>query len=172
MKVALKKCTLNDLFTLKELSIINYVDTYGQDNTPVNMAKYIDKSFSVEKLSREIINENSGVYFMYIDDMLGGYVKLNKYKAQKDIKNPRSMEIEKIYILKDYQGKDIVEEFIEQVIKVARNDSKEFIWLGICERNDREISFYERNGFKEIGKHSFKVGEKLETEFIMHKYIK
>ena len=39
MKVALKKCTLNDLFTLKELSIINYVDTYGQDNTPVNMAK-------------------------------------------------------------------------------------------------------------------------------------
>ena len=79
MKVALKKCTLNDLFTLKELSIINYVDTYGQDNTPVNMAKYIDKSFSVEKLSREIINENSGVYFMYIDDMLGGYVKLNKY---------------------------------------------------------------------------------------------
>ena len=34
MKVALKKCTLNDLFTLKELSIINYVDTYGQDNTP------------------------------------------------------------------------------------------------------------------------------------------
>ena len=158
MKVALKKCTLNDLFTLKELSIINYVDTYGQDNTPVNMAKYIDKSFSVEKLSREIINENSGVYFMYIDDMLGGYVKLNKYKAQKDIKNPRSMEIEKIYILKDYQGKDIVEEFIEQVIKVARND--------------REISFYERNGFKEIGKHSFKVGEKLETKFIMHKYIK
>ena len=38
MKVALKKCTLNDLFTLKELSIINYVDTYGQDNTPVNMS--------------------------------------------------------------------------------------------------------------------------------------
>ena len=172
MKVALKKCTLNDLFTLKGLSVINYVDTYGQDKTPKSMAKYIDKRFSVEKLSRELINENSLFYFMYIDDMLCGYVKLNKYKAQKDIKAPKSLEIDGVYILKDYQGKGLGKEFLNQIIKIAKNDSKEFIWIGICEKNIKAISFYKRNGFKEIGKHSFKVGEELQSKFIMHKYIK
>ena len=107
MRVELKRGTLNDLFTLKELVSMNYIDTCDKDITQAYITEYIDKTFTIPKLSKELTREDSLFYLMYVDKKLVGYTKLNKYEAQLDIKSPKSLEIEKIYILKYYQSKGL-----------------------------------------------------------------
>ena len=97
MRVELKRGTLNDLFTLKELVSMNYIDTCDKDITQAYITEYIDKTFTIPKLSKELTREDSLFYLMYVDKKLVGYTKLNKYEAQLDIKSPKSLEIEKIY---------------------------------------------------------------------------
>lgn len=94
------------------------------------------------------------------------------YEAQLDIKFPKSLEIEKIYILKDYQSKGLGKILLNEIIRIAKNDNKEFIWSGVLEKNKNAISFYNKNGFKQIGKFPFKVENYTKTGFIMQKDIK
>ena len=46
-------------------------------------------------------------------------------------------------------------EMFEEVSKIGNK----YIWLSVLESNERAISFYNGNGFTEIGKHSFEIGQ-------------
>ena len=172
MRVELKRGTLNDLFTLKELVSMNYIDTCDKDITQAYITEYIDKTFTIPKLSKELTREDSLFYLLYVDKKLVGYTKLNKYEAQLDIKSPKSLEIEKIYILKYYQSKGLGKILLNEIIRIAKNDNKEFIWSGVLEKNKNAISFYNKNGFKQIGRFPFKVENYIKTGFIMQRDIK
>ena len=156
MRVELKRGTLNDLFTLKELVSMNYIDTCDKDITQAYITEYIDKTFTIPKLSKELTREDSLFYLMYVDKKLVGYTK----------------EIEKIYILKDYQSKGLGKILLNEIIRIAKNDNKEFIWSGVLEKNKNAISFYNKNGFKQIGRFPFKVENYIKTGFIMQRDIK
>ena len=72
MRVELKRGTLNDLFTLKELVSMNYIDTCDKDITQAYITEYIDKTFTIPKLSKELTREDSLFYLMYVDKKLDG----------------------------------------------------------------------------------------------------
>jgi len=48
---------------------------------------------------------------------------------------------------------------------------KKYIWLGVWDQNIKAIAFYNRMGFKEVGRHLFKMGEELQNDLIMKKFI-
>jgi len=48
---------------------------------------------------------------------------------------------------------------------------KNYVWLGVWEKNINAIAFYKRLGFYEDGRHPFKMGDELQTDFIMKKLV-
>ncbi len=95
MTLIFRECMMDDLVTFRDLSCKTYSDTFGHMNTPSNMKDYIEHAYNIDKLRDELSNSNSTFYFLYTDDKLSGYIKLNEYKAQTDIYDPRSLEIER-----------------------------------------------------------------------------
>ncbi|MGI6686446.1 MAG: GNAT family N-acetyltransferase [Bacillota bacterium] len=160
---------MGDLVTLRELSCKTYSDTFGHMNTPSNMKDYLEHAYDIDKLRDELSNSNSTFYFLYTDEKLSGYIKFNEYKAQTDIYDPQSLEIERIYVTKEFQGKGLGSALIKKAIDIADTRKKSYVWLGVWERNHKAILFYKKNGFYEIGKHSFFMGEEEQTDFIMRK---
>jgi len=49
---------------------------------------------------------------------------------------------------------------------------KKYVWLGVWEKNVDAISFYTKMGFREVGRHSFRMGDELQYDLIMKKVIK
>jgi hypothetical protein len=41
------------------------------------------------------------------------------------------------------------------------------LWLGVWEKNEGAIRFYERNGFSVTGSHPFRMGDEIQTDLIM-----
>lgn len=169
MKLTIRECVMDDLLSLREISYKTYNDTFRQMNTPSNMKAYNEKAFDIDKLRGELSNRHSFFYFLYSDEELSGYLKLNEYKAQTDIYDPQSLEIERIYVTKEFQGKGLGNTLINKAIDVAKIREKLYVWLGVWEKNNKAIQFYKRNGFYVIGKHSFFMGEEEQTDFIMRK---
>lgn len=85
--------------------------------------------------------------------------------------DPNSIELEKIYVKGIFQGKGLGCMLMDKTIEVARVREKSYIWLGVWEKNDKALQFYKNNGFYEIGKHSFIIGEENQTDYIMRKDI-
>ena len=169
MEATIRKCTIDDLLILRELSYKTYNETFSNVNTPANMKAYLEEAFDIGKLCDELSNRSSLFYFLYVDEKLAGYLKLNEYIEQSDINDPQSIEIERIYVAKEFHGRGLGSILLEKATDIACIQKKSYIRLGVWEKNHKALLFYKRNGFYLIGKHSFFMGEDEQTDLIMRK---
>ena len=165
----IKKCTLQDLDNLRKISIETFYQTFADSNTAENMQAYLQSAYNEEKLYRELSNPNSSFFFVCVDERVAGYLKLNEFAAQTDINDSDSLELERIYILRDFQGMGLGKDLLEHAISVANEGGKKYIWLGVWEHNERAKRFYQKNGFYRIGEHSFVVGDDVQIDYVMRK---
>ncbi|MFP3393928.1 GNAT family N-acetyltransferase, partial [Brevibacillus sp. SIMBA_076] len=54
MSIQLKKCSLNDITELREISIETFNDTFKDQNSPENMKAYLENAFRSEQLKKEL----------------------------------------------------------------------------------------------------------------------
>jgi ribosomal protein S18 acetylase RimI-like enzyme len=167
--ITFKQCVLEDLTTLQRISRKTFEDTFAATNTEANMNAYIERAFNREKLESEMLNPSSSFYLAHMDGELGGYLKLNMDGAQTDIHDPRSLEVERIYVMKEFQGLGIGSRLMSKAIDVAVEHDKSFIWLGVWERNEAALRFYRKMGFYQTGEHLFIVGDDPQTDLILRK---
>ena len=172
MNLHFKKCTVNDFDTLRNISYLTFHDTFSESNTSSNLNAYMDKAFQIDKLKTELSNPHSTFYFLYTENEIAGYLKLNEWEAQTDINDLKSIEVERIYLLKDFQGKGLGKALMDNAVEVAKGFNKDYIWLGVWEKNEKAIAFYKRNGFYIIDQHSFFMGDEEQTDYLMRKDLK
>lgn len=167
----IQKISANDLYELQKISKQTFYETFSQKNSEDNMQKYLDKNFSISKLSDEILG-NSEFYFAIINGTIAGYLKINFENYQTELKYKNSVEIERIYVLKKFQKNKIGQSLIDLAIKLGKRENAEFLWLGVWEDNLNTINFYKKNGFAEFDKHIFLLGEEKQTDIMMKLNLK
>lgn len=124
----------NDLKELQELSIETFNDTFKQQNSPENMEVYLNKAFTIEKLNEEMSNQFSNFYFIFYEYNLAGYLKINTGEAQSETMDNDSLEIERIYIKKNYQKHGLGKHLYNFAINSAIDKNKNNVWLGVWEK--------------------------------------
>lgn len=172
MNIYLRQCTSEDFDVLRELAIRTYYETFAPLNTPEDMAAYLKDAFNEARFAGELNDPNCEFYFLFYDNRLAGYLKLNDGPAQTDLNDPDALEIERIYVAKEFQDAGLGRYLLEQAVSMAAARKKQYAWLGVWEKNEKAIRFYKRNGFYEIGTHTFVMGEDVQTDYIMRKDLK
>lgn len=163
----IKRCTVQDLQSLIDISRKTFSDTFAHLNDPKHFDPYLAKAFSPEQIKSELENPDTEFYFLYYDQKLAGYLKLNLAPAQSDIKDPESLEIERIYVLDTFQGLGLGKSLFHLALERARALSFRYIWLGVWEQNTKAISFYKAQGFYKFADHPFKLGDDLQSDYLM-----
>ncbi len=167
----IRQANLEDLSALQAIGRQTFSETYVDGNTEENMAAYLEEGFSDEKLGKELRNENSQFYFAMQADEVIGYLKVNVGDAQNEKQDPEALEIERIYVLQKYQGKQVGTLLYKQALAIAKARKSPCIWLGVWEMNPRAIRFYEKNGFVEFGEHIFQLGDDAQRDVLMKKTL-
>jgi ribosomal protein S18 acetylase RimI-like enzyme len=172
MTINIKKCTLEDLHTLQEISYETFNDTFKHQNSPENMNAYLERVFNLKQLEKELSNVSSEFFFVYFKNEVAGYLKLNTNDAQSEEMDDESLEIERIYIRNKFQKHGLGKYLINKTMEIAIERNKKKIWLGVWEKNDNAIAFYKKMGFVKTGTHSFYMGDEEQMDFIMTKTLK
>jgi ribosomal protein S18 acetylase RimI-like enzyme len=167
MQLVFKKCSVNDLDQLVQISKSTFIDAFEADNNPDDFKVYIDFAFNKSKLTEELENPFTTFYFVYADNDLVGYIKLNENDAQSDLKGKDSLELERIYVIREFQGIGLGKLMLQQVKKLASQSIKTFLWLGVWEHNKAAIKFYEINGFSKFGMHPYYIGKDEQMDWLM-----
>lgn len=171
MKITTKKVTVADVEALQKLSIETFSDTFGAQNDPKDLNEYLNKAYATDKLLAELQNENSEFTFVYLDDQLAGYMKLNTNEAQSEHFASNALEIERIYIKKEFKRHGLGKYLFTKAFDIAKKANKQKVWLGVWEKNTPALAFYTKMGFKQNGSHSFFMGENEQTDLIMEKEL-
>ncbi|MFP5438800.1 MAG: GNAT family N-acetyltransferase [Bacteroidia bacterium] len=156
---------------LQQLGKRTFYETFAESNDEETIQNYLERSFSPEKVLQELSNPDSYFFIAYEQDTAVGYLKLNTAKAQTELQGNSALEIERIYVLKDFHGKKVGQLLFEKAIGIARQLNKEFIWLGVWEQNTMAVRFYEKNGFMAFDTHVFKMGDEEQTDILMKKIL-
>jgi diamine N-acetyltransferase len=154
-----RRVTLSDIDQLQKIGRQTFFETFSAGNTEENMQKYLEEGFTVEKLTAELSDPHSEFYFAEIDNEVIGYLKLNTGASQTELKDDKALEIERIYVLKEYHGKKAGQLLYDKALTIAREKGSDYVWLGVWDQNPRAISFYKKNGFVAFDQHIFTLGD-------------
>lgn len=165
--ILLRKATINDIEQLKQIGQQTFLETFSSTNTQEDMQKYLKESFTNEKLINELSNMHSIFYFALGENKVIGYLKINVDDAQTELQDPSTLEIERIYVLKEFHGNKVGQLLYNKALEIAKLQSKTYIWLGVWEQNYRAIAFYEKQGFIPFDKHIFTLGSDQQTDIMM-----
>lgn len=171
-QIEIKEVSQSDVKRLQQVSRQTFIETFSTRNTEENMNKYLEEGLTEEKLSSELANTGSQFYFAEMDGKVIGYLKLNFGQSQTELQDEKAIEIERIYVLKEFLGKKVGQLLYDKVIDIARLQRAHYVWLGVWEENLRAITFYKKNGFVEFGKHLFKLGNDEQTDLMMKLQLK
>ena len=166
-EIKLRKCVNSDLDALIEIARNTFIETFAHLNDPIHFDPYVEKAFSETQVRKELENPASHYYFVYYNDHLAGYLKLNLAPAQSDINDPNSLEVERIYVSAAFHGKGLGKALFKLAHDMAHERQLKFIWLGVWEHNAKALRFYESYGFYRFAQHPFKLGDDLQTDWLM-----
>jgi ribosomal protein S18 acetylase RimI-like enzyme len=166
-EILIKRLGSRDLDELRVISRETFYESFAWGNSEENMQSYLDEAFSYTSLRKELDDPASAFYFATFGEHTIGYMKLNIGKAQTDLKDNNSLELARIYIKKEYQGRHTGKILLDKVLNIAKEKRVDFVWLGVWEKNQGAIRFYERNGFVKYSTHSFMLGNDRQTDLIM-----
>ena len=150
--------TLSELSLLQEISKITFEETFAAFNTKEDMTHYFEHNLSLNQLALELQSQKSSFYFIYVEEELSGYMKLNFSET---------FEIERIYILKKFQGIGVGKTFMNFAFDQSKSHGFNSLWLGVWEHNTKAISFYKSLGFISYGQHDFLLGSDLQRDILM-----
>jgi len=171
MTTKLTECTLDDLHELQTISIVTFTETFKDQNSPEHLKAYLDEAYDLDKLKKELKNPSSRFYFIYVDQQVAGYLKLNTDAAQTEPMGADSLEVERIYVKKAFQRYGLGKQLLNKAFEMAVEQSKKRIWLGVWEENANAIAFYRKKGFVQTGSHSFYMGDDEQVDLIMVKTL-
>ncbi|WP_209125637.1 GNAT family N-acetyltransferase [Alkalihalobacillus sp. BA299] len=172
MTVKIKKCNIEDLQMLQEISIETFNDTFKEQNSPKIMKAYLERAFNLKQLEKELSKISSEFFFVYVNNEVAGYLKVNTNDAQSEEMGEEALEIERIYIKNKFQKHGLGKYLLNKAMEIAMERNKKKIWLGVWEKNENAIAFYKKMGFVQSGAHSFYMGDEEQMDFIMTKTLR
>jgi ribosomal protein S18 acetylase RimI-like enzyme len=168
MKIEIRKALPTDNMILSEIGRLTFYETWRPVNTEEDMQNYMNEAFNPDKLKKEI--EDFAVNTFLIAsaaEKIIGYAKLRRDRSYDEFKNETAIEIERIYVAKDWQGLKVGKVLMDKCLEIALNEKFYWIWLGVNIDNLKAINFYKQYGFEIFGEKSFQLGEANDSDYLM-----
>ena len=147
-------------------------ETYADGYDPADIDEYIAHAFSLEKQASEL-NEPGGRVLVIEDDRNGllGYAHLRQSPAPPALAGRFALEISRFYVDRPWHGSGLARVLMAACIAEGRSRGADAMWLLVYQDNGRAVAFYEKAGFKRAGTQPFKLGSRVDQDWVMVRMI-
>lgn len=167
---SIRRAAVDDATLLNHMGRTTFENTFGEHNTKEDMELYLEKKYTLQQVTREI-EEPGSIFLIAFDDGTEiGYAKLQQNASVPgSTASTNAMEIERLYVIKEYIGKNVGSSLMQACIDLATTQNCNALWLGVWEHNHKAIAFYKKWGFEKFSQHAFLLGRDEQTDILMRK---
>jgi ribosomal protein S18 acetylase RimI-like enzyme len=173
-KVHIRRASAADAPLLAELSAVTFFDTF-QDTCPAeDMQSFLKEYYPIQQVEKELRDKDDFYFIAYVDNDAAGYLRMKEETSDVEIIAKRkSIELKRIYVLKEYHSKKIGAALMNFALEFAGTMKYELIWLGVWEFNERARLFYKKFGFLNTGvTHPFPIGHTPQTDVWLYRFVR
>lgn len=172
-QILIRQAALADAKLLTDLSYTTFWDAFAHHpkNAPDDLAHYMRQAFNMEQIAAELAEPSSIFLIADLDGKPAGYAKLIVGSIEDGVTAMRPIELSRLYSHQEYLGCGVGQNLMDACFEYAKSHDHDVIWLGVWEYNPRAQRFYDKNGFREVGKHTFQLGSDPQTDLLMQREI-
>jgi diamine N-acetyltransferase len=172
-EIKIRQAVPEDAELLTDLAYTTFWDAFHDHpkNAPHDLEAYMQEAFSVEHIRSELEDAESVLLVGEMNGELAGYAKLIFESTEPDIIAEWPVELSRLYSHQKFLGRGVGQALMDACFARAKETGRDVIWLGVWEYNPRAQRFYEKNGFRLVGKHTFLLGSDPQTDLLMQKNI-
>lgn len=123
------------------------------------MNAYVANNFKESDFIEELKSAENEYYLLEYENETAGYSKIIFNKACKDITAKNITYMSRLYLLEEFYGLGLGKKLFDFNVALCKENNQAGIWLNVWVENKKAIQFYEKVGFKIIGKSDFKISE-------------
>jgi ribosomal protein S18 acetylase RimI-like enzyme len=161
----------DDAALLTELGASTFIETFEAANAPEDFAAYMAAAFGEDIQRAELEDRDTTVFFAERGGETVGYVMLREGSVPSCVAADDAVQIARLYARQRALGSGVGAALMQRALAEAAGRGKDAVWLGVWDRNERAIRFYESWGFHRSGTQPFLLGTDLQTDLIMVRRI-
>jgi diamine N-acetyltransferase len=171
--ITIRQADPADAKILTDLAYTTFWDAFAHHpkNAPDDLNYYMRQAFNLEQISAELEDEKNVFLIAELEGEAAGYAKIVIDNIEPGITAERPVELSRLYSHQKHLGQGIGQSLMDACFDRAREEGRDVMWLGVWEYNPRAQRFYEKNGFRMVGKHVFQLGSDPQTDLLMQKEI-
>jgi len=171
--LTIRRAQVQDARLISLLSAITFSDTFSGTCSEEDMRNYLLDNYNEALITRELEDPRDFYFLASLDERPVAYMRIKEEDSEDPLLGKyRSLELKRIYVLKEYHAKRIGPAMMDYVLEFARHHQYEAIWLGVWEHNERAKAFYRKYGFRETGSaHPFPIGNTPQTDIWLYKLL-
>lgn len=172
-ELSIRQATADDAKLLTDLAYTTFWDAFAHHpkNAPEDLNHYMRQAFSLEQITSELADEKNIFLIAEMNGEAAGYAKIIVDNIEPGITGERPIELNRLYSHQRFLGQGVGQSLMDACFDRAKQEGRDVMWLGVWEYNPRAQRFYERNGFKVVGSHTFVLGSDPQTDLLMQKNI-
>jgi diamine N-acetyltransferase len=173
MEINVRRINTEYVTALSVLARQTFYDTFTGTCTEEDMQSFLDHHYSKEQLGKELLDEEMYCFFAEADGLPVAYLQFKEnYENFPEVKEWKALELKRIYVQKELQGKGIAQKLMDFFLDFAAEKKYEAVWLGVWEHNLRAQKFYGKYGFADSGyTHDFPIGSTPQTDKWLWKFL-
>lgn len=169
--ISIRFATSQDAELIADMSRQTFYETFASQNTAEDMNKFLNEQFTREALIKEVNTKDNIFLLAYDQEEPVGYARLRENNSPPSLGTTNAIELARIYATSSSIGKGVGKALMEKCIGLAEESKKDFIWLGVWEKNQRAIDFYTKWGFEKFADHDFVLGNDVQKDWLMKRKI-
>ena len=174
MEITIRRILIAEAPALSKMAKQTFYDTFTGTCTEEDMQAFLEQYYNLEQIRKELSNQDDYCFFAEINGEPVGYIRFMEDSSNfAEVNKWKSLELKRLYILKEYHGKGIAQKLMEFFIAFAEQYQYELVWLGVWEYNFRAQKFYSKYGFINSGHtHDFPIGDTPQTDIYLWRFLK
>jgi ribosomal protein S18 acetylase RimI-like enzyme len=162
--LVIRPADIEDINAIGFLAYQTWPSTYKDILTLEQLQYMLQMMYSPAALQEQMLQKHHHFFIAEIDENEVGFTSYSETE-------PGTLKIHKIYVLPGLQGKGVGKALMDSIIEEGKEQGAKKIQLNV-NRNNKAISFYERNGFKILKEENIDIGNGyFMNDFVMEKPI-
>jgi len=168
----IRRASIGDASLLARVGAELFAAAFGAQNDPNDLKAYLAMAFSPSKQHTELVDADRATWIAESPDgSPAGYAMLKRGASSAAVSANRPAEVQRFYVAGPFQGRGLAQELMSACVEQAREWDCDALWLGVWELNPRAVAFYEKCGFRKIGRQDFMVGSDRQHDHVMSRTV-
>lgn len=168
--LAVRRAGPGDVHLLTVLARRTFHDAYSATAPPDQLAIHMARAFSVEQQAAELSDPGLITLLALVRGTPAGFAQVRVVPGADVptcVVGAHPVEVARFYLEQEWAGRGVARPLMDAVLAQARDAGGTVAWLMVWEGNRRAIRFYEKCGFREMGRAPYLFGELVELDRVM-----